>query len=121
MIEENCQTYVSDCQVRVAAELISHRWDPVILSALRRGPTRRNDLLRRIGGVSDKALTQSLRRLSGHGLVSRSLDPGLVTRRDSAVYHLSPLGESFANGPLAQLARWAADNQDDLLDPPPDL
>ncbi|GHE27075.1 hypothetical protein GCM10017673_31370 [Streptosporangium violaceochromogenes] len=46
-------------------------------------------------------------------------------RSAGTLYRLSPLGESFANGPLAQLARWAADNQDDLLDegryePPPD-
>ena len=52
MIEENCETFVSDCHVRAAVELISHAWDPVVLSALRLGPTRRSDLLRRIAGVS---------------------------------------------------------------------
>ena len=40
--------------------------------------------------------------------------------RGSAVYQLSPLGESFASGPLAQLARWAADNQDYLASLPAD-
>jgi DNA-binding HxlR family transcriptional regulator len=119
MTEDGCQAFVSDCHVRAAAELISHAWDPVVLSALRLGPTRRRELLPRIAGVSDKVLTESLRRLVSRGLVTRAADGGEVAQRGSAVYQLSPLGESFANGPLAQLARWAADNQDDLAGLPP--
>lgn len=111
MIEENCETFVSDCHVRAAAELIDHAWDPVVLSALRLGPTRRSDLLHRIGGVSDKVLTESLRRLSSRGLVART---ARASRRDIAVYELTELGASFANGPLAQLATWAARNQAEL-------
>jgi DNA-binding HxlR family transcriptional regulator len=118
VIEETCPTFVSDCHVRAAAELISHAWDPVVLSALRLGPTRRNELLGHIAGVSDKVLTQSLRRLSTRGLVTRLSSDDQAPRREGAVYRLSPLGESLANGPLAQLARWAADNQADLADPP---
>ncbi|KAA9379218.1 helix-turn-helix transcriptional regulator [Microbispora cellulosiformans] len=108
MIDGSCQTFVSDCQVRAAAELISHAWDPVVLSALRLGPTRRRELLTRIAGVSDKVLTEALRRLRARGLVLKG------GGQAGAVYRLSPLGESFANGPLAQLAQWAADNQDEL-------
>jgi DNA-binding HxlR family transcriptional regulator len=110
-MDKACMTFVSDCHVRAAADLINHTWDPVVLSALRLGPTRRTDLLGRIGGVSDKVLTQSLRRLSVRGLVTRPHGGG------QAVYQLSPLGESFAFGPLAQLAQWAADNQADLVGP----
>lgn len=84
-----------------------------MLSALRAGPTRRNELLVRIGGVSDKVLTQSLQRLQAHGLVARARTSGDPV----AIYQLSALGESFANGPLAQLAQWAADNQADLVGP----
>lgn len=116
MIEEDCEAFVSDCHVRAAVELISHAWDPIVLSALRLGPTRRSDLLRRIAGVSDKVLTESLRRLANRGLVTRAGGTSTAPRRDSAVYRLSGLGESFANGPLAQLALWAAENQADLAD-----
>lgn len=100
---------MSDCQVRAAAELISHTWDPVVLSALRLGPTRRRDLLVRIAGISDKVLTQSLQRL---------MERGLIVRDDGAVYQLSALGEKFANGPLAHLAQWAAENQEALIAEP---
>ncbi|MBX6750127.1 MAG: helix-turn-helix transcriptional regulator [Micromonosporaceae bacterium] len=116
MIEEGCQTFVSDCQLRAAVELVQHTWDPVVLSALRLGPTRRSDLLGRIGGISDKVLTQALRRLQARALVTKARTvPG---RGGAAVYQLSPLGESFANGPLAHLARWAADHQAELVGPP---
>jgi DNA-binding HxlR family transcriptional regulator len=115
VIDGDCQTYVSDCHVRAAAELLRHTWDPVILTALRLGPTRRKELMPRIGGLSDKVLTESLRRLSGHGLVAKAPERSPAEGRGSAVYRLTPLGESFAHGPLAQLAQWAADNQTALL------
>jgi DNA-binding HxlR family transcriptional regulator len=117
VIEQTCQTFVSDCHVRAAAELINHTWDPVVLSALRLGPTRRNELLRHIAGVSDKVLTQVLQRLQSRGLVIKVHGAEQAPARAGAVYRLSLLGESFANGPLAQLAQWAADNQAELADP----
>ncbi|MEU7695465.1 helix-turn-helix transcriptional regulator [Microbispora hainanensis] len=117
MIDGSCQTFVSDCQVRAAAELINHAWDPVVLSALRLGPTRRKELLMRIAGVSDKVLTQALQRLQARGLVVKVSSTDQASGRAGVVYQLSMLGESFANGPLAQLAQWAADNQDELVGP----
>ncbi|MEU4251911.1 helix-turn-helix domain-containing protein [Amycolatopsis sp. NPDC026612] len=114
MIDGFCQTFVSDCQVRTAIELIRHAWDSVILSALRAGPTRRNELLARIAGVSDKVLTQALQRLQAHGLVTKASSKEQPAPQAGAIYRLTPLGESLANGPLAQLAQWAADNQAEL-------
>ncbi|MFJ1969332.1 winged helix-turn-helix transcriptional regulator [Streptomyces sp. NPDC087903] len=116
VIEESCQTFVSDCHVRAATELVRHTWDPVVLSALRLGPTRRSELLARIAGVSDKVLTQALQRLLARGLVSKASGTGQSSEQPGVVYQLSPLGESFTNGPLAQLALWAADNQTELAD-----
>ncbi|SFW86262.1 winged helix-turn-helix transcriptional regulator [Amycolatopsis australiensis] len=118
MIDGSCQTFVSDCHVRTAIDLIRHTWDSVVLSALRARPTRRNDLIARIAGASDKVLTQALRRLQARGLVTKARDTGQPAPRTGATYRLTPLGESFANGPLAQLAQWAADNQAELAGPP---
>lgn len=111
MNEEGCETFVSDCHVRAAVELINHTWDPVVVSALRMGPTRRNVLMDRIAGASDKVLTESLRRLTSRGLVAKT---SRDSRRDAAVYELTALGTSFARGPLAHLAEWAAKNQVEL-------
>jgi DNA-binding HxlR family transcriptional regulator len=109
--EEGCEIFVSDCHVRAAVDLINHTWDPLVLSALRMGPTRRSVLLDRLAGASDKVLTESLRRLASRALVAKSpRGPG----RDAAVYELTALGASLAGGPLAHLAEWAAENQDAL-------
>jgi DNA-binding HxlR family transcriptional regulator len=113
VIEGNCQTFVSDCHVRAAVELINHSWDSVVLCALRTGPIRRNELLVRIAGISDKALTQALRRLQTRALVTKAHDADPASA--GAVYQLSPLGESFATGPLAHLAEWAADHHVELV------
>ncbi|WP_454792319.1 winged helix-turn-helix transcriptional regulator [Mycolicibacterium lutetiense] len=111
MNEAGCETFVADCRIRAAAELIRHTWDPVVLSALRLGPTRRSVLLDRIAGASDKVLTGALRRLVLRDLVRKVKDD---LRRDAAVYELTELGASFAEGPLLELGRWAAENQADL-------
>jgi DNA-binding HxlR family transcriptional regulator len=110
----SCQTFVSDCQVTAATALVSHRWDPVVLSALREGPVRRADLLPRIAGISDKVLTDSLRRLLANRLVEKSRGGPGSSGGGPAVYRLSPLGESFVEGPLRSLARWAVDHGGEL-------
>lgn len=69
------------------------------------------------GRGGDKVLTQALRRLQSRGLVSKAPSTEQATARAGAVYQLSPLGESFVNGPLLQRAQWAADNQADLVGP----
>ena len=114
MIDGACERFISDCHVRAATDLLGHRWDPVVLSALRLGPTRRKELLQRIAGMSDKVLTQALRRLQARALVTRGDEADPLAHRAGAVYQLTPLGASFAEGPLTVLARWAADNQAEL-------
>ncbi|MEU1880449.1 helix-turn-helix domain-containing protein [Streptosporangium sp. NPDC020072] len=118
MLDGPCRTFVSDCRVRAAAEPVGHVWDPAVISALRMGPTRRRELLTRIAGASDKVLTRTPRRLRAHGLVVRDSGANQASAPTGAVYRLSALGESFANGPLAYLAQWAADNQDRLTGEP---
>lgn len=81
--------WVADCRVRAATDLVSHRWDGVVLAALGTGPCRRIELREAIGQVKDKPLTEALGRLTSTGLISR--------RRDgrASVYELTPLGRSF--------------------------
>ncbi|MGF0309036.1 MULTISPECIES: winged helix-turn-helix transcriptional regulator [Nocardiaceae] len=96
----------ADCFVRLGVELIAHQWDAVVLTALRSGPTRRVDLVSMIGGISDKSLHESMRRLRTFRLVEKD-DVG-------GMYRLTDTGESFANGPLLALAQWAESNHRSL-------
>jgi DNA-binding HxlR family transcriptional regulator len=107
-----CETFVADCRLRQATELIAHTWDPLVLMALRRGTTRRRDLLAGIGGVSDKVLSQALTRLTKHGLITRTAVPA---DHRGVAYELTSTGSSLAAGPLAALAQWAADNGEAIL------
>ena len=110
-MNDDCAPFAADCAVRPAAELIAHTWDPVVLMALRAGRRRRIDLLDGIAGVSDKVLTQSLRRLHANGLITRVTSPA----DRSVAYELSALGRSLADGPLAALGQWAIDHADEAL------
>lgn len=107
--------WVADCRVRAATDVLSHRWDSVVLAALGEGPLRRVDLRSSIGQVKDKPLTEALARLCEAGLVARrryrAAPPGVV-------YELTSLGQSFHDGPLRSLAEWAEDHGEELLDPP---
>jgi DNA-binding HxlR family transcriptional regulator len=75
----------------------------LILPALAGGPMRNSALLRKIGGLSQKMLTQTLRDLERHGLVIRE-DKGGVRRH--VEYRLNSLGESLSRA-LTVLDRWA--------------
>ncbi|MGS1008641.1 winged helix-turn-helix transcriptional regulator [Achromobacter anxifer] len=91
------------CPSRRALELIAGQWVPLILPALEHGPLRNNELLRRLDGISQKVMTQTLRELERHGLVLRE-DLGTVPPHVS--YRLSELGQSL-NVALVALDRWA--------------
>jgi DNA-binding HxlR family transcriptional regulator len=102
-----------DCRVRAATELFAHTWDPIVLAGLRAGPRRRSELLSAVGGLSDKVLTETLRRLLANGLVERHRHPAAPPRVE---YRLSTLGVSLIDGPIRELGRWILEHGDELLE-----
>lgn len=96
----------ASCSARHALELISGKWAILVMSALGDGPMRNGALLRRIGGISQKMLTQTLRDLECNGLVVRD-DRRTIPL--NVEYRLSDLGASLART-LAVLDRWAEQN-----------
>lgn len=63
--------FEADCPARLATDLFANTWLPVIVYMLRDGPMRPVDLRRAIGGISQKVLTQTLRRMEHMTLVTR--------------------------------------------------
>jgi DNA-binding HxlR family transcriptional regulator len=94
------------CSARHTLEVISGKWPILIISALAAGPMRNGELIRQIGGISQKMLTQALRRLEFNGLVIRC-DHG--TNPLHVDYRLSELGRSLSEA-LSALDRWAEEN-----------
>jgi DNA-binding HxlR family transcriptional regulator len=77
------------CPSRPALEHITGRWGTLILIGLRDGPTRFNELRRRVDGVSEKMLSQSLHALERDGFVERNVHSTIPPRVE---YSLTPLG-----------------------------
>lgn len=96
--------WVVDCRIRAATDLLSHRWDGVVLAALGAGPRRRVDLRTFVGQVKDKPLTEALGRLMAAGLVARRQEG------QASVYELTQRGRSFHDGPLTALAAWVREH-----------
>lgn len=104
--------FLADCPARLAVDLIADKWAVVVLAGLSRGPVRRVELMRMIGGISGKVLTQTLRRLETHGLVTRRAWAEAPPRVE---YRLTDLGRTLI-GPIEVLTAWARENGDAILD-----
>lgn len=98
--------FLADCPARLAVEIIADKWSVVVLYALSRGPRRHGDLVELIGGISRKMLTQTLRRLSKHGLVTRHAYAEVPPRVE---YNLTELGRTLIQ-PIRQLTQWAEEH-----------
>ena len=79
--------------VRDILERIADRWSLLVIEALDGEEEMRFSRLReRIGGISQKMLTKTLRKLERDGLVARHIHAVVPPRVD---YRLTPLGESL--------------------------
>ncbi|ENN83860.1 putative transcriptional regulator (plasmid) [Rhizobium freirei PRF 81] len=81
---------------------IGDKWTIMAVGALSGGPMRFNELMRRIGGVSHRMLTLTLRGLERDGMVRRTAYPTIPPKVE---YELTPLGRSLTE-PLAILLQW---------------
>jgi DNA-binding HxlR family transcriptional regulator len=104
--------FVADCPARTTLDLVADTWSVIAVVALDRGPARYSQLQERIGGISKKMLTQTLRKLEANGLVERRV---LRTAPPGAEYQLSALGRTLLE-PVRSLSRWAEEHTDDLLE-----
>ncbi|MEU3064197.1 winged helix-turn-helix transcriptional regulator [Streptomyces subrutilus] len=86
------------CPSRKTLEHVTGRWGSLTVGALREGPCRFNELRRRVEGVSEKMLSQTLHALERDGIVHREAQPTNPPRVD---YELTPLGIEVADRLLA--------------------
>jgi DNA-binding HxlR family transcriptional regulator len=81
--------FSSKCASRVVLDHVTSKWAVLVLAALDRGPMRFSVLRRRIDGVSEKMLAQTLRTLEADGFVDREVAP---TTPPQVTYRLTALG-----------------------------
>ncbi|MFE2045348.1 winged helix-turn-helix transcriptional regulator [Streptomyces sp. NPDC059477] len=99
------------CPSRRTLEHVTGRWGGLTLGALYDGSLRFNELRRRIDGVSEKMLSQTLHALERDGLVHREAQPTNPPRVD---YELTPLGRRVTERLLTLIA-CVQDSMDDVL------
>jgi DNA-binding HxlR family transcriptional regulator len=95
--------YRADCPTRGLLDRIGDRWTVLVVGVLAEGEARFSELRRRIEGVSQKLLTQTLRGLERDGLVRRTVHPEVPVRVE---YALTEAGRTLCE-PLRALQEWS--------------
>lgn len=102
--------FAADCPSRRLFDQIADKWSMMVLTVLAGGPMRFNSVKRRLEGVTQKALTECLRRLERNGLVSRRVIP---TSPVAVEYSITDLGRTLLP-PLRALYSWAIERIDEV-------
>ena len=96
--------YTRGCPSRDLLDRIGDKWTVLVLGELaKHGACCFTELRKRLSGVSEKMLTQTLRALERDGLVRRTVYPVVPVRVE---YALTPLGETLRE-PLKALTEWS--------------
>ena len=98
------------CPSRDLLDLIGDRWSMLVMLVIAQGVHRNGELKRRIVGISQKMLTQTLRALETNGLVERR-DFGTIPPH--VEYELTPLGMSLEHA-LTPLFHWIEERYPDV-------
>ncbi|AMZ73388.1 MULTISPECIES: helix-turn-helix domain-containing protein [Pseudomonas] len=92
----------ADCPSREVLKHMTSRWGVLVLVMLLGGMHRFSELRRKIGGVSEKMLSQTLQELEADGLVDRKSLPVVPPHVE---YRLTPLGREAAEH-LEVMVNW---------------
>lgn len=104
--------YLDGCPTRRILDRIGDRWTVLIVGALGDGTLRFNALRRRVAGISQKMLTQTLRQLERDGIVTRTVYPEVPVRVE---YQLTEAGQSLRE-PLRALETWSIEHLGSVLE-----
>ena len=100
------------CPSRQVLGRVADKWTMLVLSALSAEEVLRfSELRRRIEGVTQKMLTQTLRELERDGLVTRTVTASVPVRVD---YALTPLGHTLVPV-LGALKSWSETHIEQVL------
>ena len=102
--------YSAECPARAVLDHVSDKWALLVLHRLGEGPVRFNALRREIHGLSQKVLSQVLKRLERDGLIGREV---FATVPVTVEYSLTHMGECL-NANVGPLLKWAEANADQI-------
>jgi DNA-binding HxlR family transcriptional regulator len=105
------ELFSEKCPSREVLKHVTSRWGVLLLVALLSGTHRFSDLRRKVNGISEKMLAQTLQWLEGDGFVERIAYPVVPPHVE---YRLTPLGEEIG-GKVEALADWIEVNLPEIL------
>ncbi|MBW4545197.1 MAG: helix-turn-helix transcriptional regulator [Symplocastrum torsivum CPER-KK1] len=105
------EVFNAECPSQRVLETIADKWSVIVIYALSTTETSRySELQRLISGVSQKMLTQTLRKLERDGLVERQVYPVVPPKVE---YSLTPLGKTLTEL-LKAMCKWAESHFDEV-------
>lgn len=109
--DRDFNVFVQGCPSREIMQRLGDKWTPLVLLALAGGPLRFSALRQRIGAVTPKVLTSTLRTLERDGLLLRTVTAQVPVRVD---YELSEVGRSLL-GALEAIRLWSEEHVPGVL------
>ena len=103
--------FAEKCPSRDVLKHVTSRWGVLLLVALLAGTHRFSDLRRKVNGISEKMLAQTLQWLEGDGFVQRISYPVVPPHVE---YTLTPLGQEIGKK-VESLADWIETNLPAIL------
>ncbi len=95
--------FAANCPTRQLLDRVADKWSVLVLLILGDGDMRFGGLKRRVEGVSQKMLSQTLRSLERDGLVTREVTPTMPVM---VTYGITPLGRELLSA-LRSMIDWA--------------
>ncbi|TYQ02792.1 UNVERIFIED_ORG: HxlR family transcriptional regulator [Gordonia westfalica J30] len=86
--------FARDCSSRSTLQTVTGRWGSLVLIALGESNYRFSALRRRVDGVSERMLSQTLQNLERDGMIVRTVLEAIPPKVE---YHLTPLGRQVAD------------------------
>ncbi len=96
--------YCETCPCRDVLDLVGSKWSVLVIGRLQEQPHRFGELNRAVPGITQKMLTQTLRRLEHDGLVEREVLGHM--RPPRVEYSLTELGVTITE-PLEAIRVWS--------------
>ena len=91
------------CASREVLDLIADKWTVLIIHSIAIETLRHNEIARALGDISQKVLTQGLRKLERNGIITRTIYPVVPPRVE---YALTKKGRALAAA-IDAMAAWA--------------
>ena len=101
----------ADCPSRPVLQHMTSRWGTLVMITLLTGTHRFSALRRKVGGVSERMLAQTLHLLEADGMIIREAHNVVPPHVD---YSLTPLGQQAA-GHILALTGWIEENLGQIL------